>query len=523
MKKNVQPSGFSSSLAKATKVILGVIIGGVLASTSIAVGARSLDYISVISNFFDEFEPTVQISLPVSGEYVGLNSPIRIYAAANKGMNRVELYVRHDISPELIATAYGYGPNYRIAFDSSKYADHSFVTLYAVAYTRGGRTVTSEYTHLRIEKCSSGEYCAKVFSGAQGDQRMRQTITGLVVGQTYAVEYSAKKATSDGTSVRVLSTDEQESYAICDSELYDYTWNPGYECTFTAQTTDALLVVNSKDNSIATYSTDSYLYIDDISIHPIQSQTNLVVNPTFETGTDSWQGTGFTRLSVTPVTPIKPFSPSVIYLVKSNLPIQADQNLGFWFYKGWPQSHFTLWTKLGSYQRPSLYNNPTGAYEYIDSLPDLMKWYSPLVIWFPHQSFDTANFNFTDIKLTVTTDKGTLDICIPDINWESPLINSIGIRGLVVDEHGNTYYAYRYDDPDLLQSDNIAKRCTCSDGTQIGSCNTAGTQSCNAQGELVAADCRVCGCSSSQLCLEDKISGAWSCETHIVPVDDEIE
>lgn len=521
MKKKIEKSSLSDRLAKATKVILGVIIGGVLASTSIAVGARSIDYISLIDDIIYDVEPTIRITSPASGDYIGATAPVRIIATAYKGISRVELYVRHDLSPELVGTVYGYGPGFTMTFDASKYTDHGFATVYAVAYTRAGQIVTSDFVHLRIEKCATGAYCAKVYSGAAGDQRMRQTISGLVAGKLYTVEYSVKQATSNAMRVRVLSTDETKTYANCDMTLSDYSWSPANECTFIAQSTDALLVINGGDDAAA-YSTDSFSYIDDISIHQLQSQENVVANSSFTTVDSLWKGTAFTRLQITPTTLVKPFAPSTIYSVTSNLPIVEDQNVGFWFFKGWPQSHYTWWTKLGYYERPSLYQNPTGAYAYQQGGTDSMKWFSPLVMWLSRESFDTEHFSYSDIKLTVTSDKGTLDICVPDVDWQSPIINGFGIKGLAVDQYGNTYYAGKYDDPDLLQASNIAKRCTCSDGTKVGQCNTARTQICKPQGQLEATDCRTCGCGAPrESCQQDAASGVWGCKVQILSVDAE--
>lgn len=517
MEKKQTREVLSQRIAQATKVILGVIIGGVIATTTIAVGARSIQYFERLAlPIYDDL--TVRINTPASGDYVGISTPIRIFAASYRGISKVELYLRNDVSPQRIATMYGSGPYYTTTFDASSFTDHSYKTLYAVAYETTGLTKISDYVHLGVDKCSVGANCAKVYAGAVGDQQMRQTLTGLTPGSWYAVQYDVKEATENKVRVRVTSTDKKTTYGTCDLNLQEFSWYPSPSCGFLAQADTALLIVNAGDEE-AEYSTDQFVYIDNISIHTAQSQDNMVENPTFTTTDNSWQGTGFSTVSLTPVTPIQPFSPSMIYSVTSNLPIFEDQNLGFWFFKGWPQSHYTWWTKLGAYERPTIYGDPDGAYSFQQGGTDAMKWFSPLVMWVTRESFDTENFNYSDITLTVQTDKGSLDICVPDVDWNSPLINGISIRGLVVDNHGNTYYAGKYDDPDLLRKDNIAKQCTCSDGTQLNTCTSDGTQLCNTQGDLEPADCRVCGCAAPRTtCLEDT-TGAWSCQRNLEIID----
>jgi len=520
MGKKIVQEALSLRIARVTKVILGVIIGGVIATTAIAVGARSIDYLERISfPLYDDL--TVRISAPASGEFVGLSTPVRIFAASYRGISKVELYLRNDVLPERIATMYGSGPYYTTTLDSSLFTDHSYKTLYAVAHETSGQIKISEYAHVRIDKCSEGANCAKVYTGAQGDQRMRQTVTGLTQGAWYALQFDVKQATANKIRVHVASTDGTTTYANCGLDLQEYSWYPSPECGFVAPSTDVLLVVNA-GNEGEEYSTDKFVYIDDVSIHRPQNQDNMVTNPAFTTSDASWQGTGFTTVSVTPVSTIQPFSPSLIYSATSNLPILEDQNIGFWFFKGWPQSHYTWWAKLGAYERPSLYVNTTGAYSYQQGGTDAMKWFSPLVMWVSRESFDTENFNYSNITLTLQTDKGSLNICIPDMDWNSPLINSVGIKGLVVDNHGNTYYAGKYDDPDLLRQDNIAKQCTCSDGTALGTCNAEGTQLCDTQGGLVPADCRVCGCTTPRTTCKENTTGVWSCQREIEIIHDSV-
>lgn len=512
-KKKLQPKDTQGQFSGAARFFLALVIGGVIASTTVAVAAKSvLFYERALNPIIDDM--VVRFVKPATGDIVGNSIKMNILAVGGRGVYRVEVYEYKSLPQPPIAILTGSGPYYATTIDITNFPDHGYATYYAIAYTKDGLIEQTGYLHVQIEKCASGDSCARVTEGEAVTE-----ISGLTPGQVYMLSYRTKGAGFASTTARIVSEDGNQIYANCDNTIFGGDWNFSPECGFQANSEKAKLSLTF----VPEQGVEAWGYLDDVVISQIGSTQNLLANGDFTQGATGWTGANISTVATTPVTLVKPFAPSQIYSVTSNLEPEENQRLGFWFFKGWPRAHYTWWTKLGEFDRPPLAYDPLGEYEFISSQTDGMSWYTPLIMWLSRESTDPDNFSFEDVKLSVSTDKGLLDICIPDLDWNNPLINGSFITSLIVDQNGNTYYTGKYAEPDDMRKENIAGLCACSNGTKIGQCTTDRTQFCNETGDLVAGDCRTCGCPSPRQDCEEGAGGTFACtELPLVEIDEPI-
>lgn len=490
----------------AIKLIVGIIIGGAISSTAVAVFAISLFRVDRFADPYIDILGDVAIVSPQSGAVVGWSAPVVVSTAGYREIFKIDVFARRAFDPVLLGSVKGSGNiRYTIPISTVALTDHGFDTMYAVIYPVNSEPVTTDIVHIQIDRCATDETCLKVTNTANA------SLTDLTPGQEYQLYWKTKTAYEDNVSIKVTDKESGNILRDCSSATYAKDWYPSPYCSFRATSSEATLMF-----SLSEYRPDDiFIYLDDVTIETLDEYP-VAIDPT----SSLWSGENLSRVTLTPITNRKPFAPSRIYSVDSNLPISSEQNLGMWFFKGSPRSHYTWWTKIGKYERPPLSYDSDGAYEFFAGSEDTNKWYSPLMIWFTRETTNPDSFSYTNGKVSVTTDKGAVDICLPDLTWENPVLNGISITGLVVDEFGNTYYANRYNDPDFLTYDHVAKLCTCTDGTAIGQCTSGGTQFCNESGQLEHSDCRTCGCSATRESCEEQDNGSYACE---IPFVDRLE
>ncbi|MDP2789975.1 MAG: hypothetical protein Q8O51_02495 [bacterium] len=484
-------------LWRTARVALIVCTFGVVLFASATVFAKS---VLKIDWSFNDVVLQVSLRAPVTRAVVGKDMPISIYAVDASGIDRVELLLHQSDGQEVLQTLRGAGPTYNGTLDTTRFIDHSYQVVYAKAYANNGATIASSFTHIQVDRCAQGARCAKVLQGKTNANAFGQTLTGLAPGGTYVVSYDAKKASASALTLVVSAGSASTVIASCANEVRDYAWITSSACRFTMpSSSDGKATIRFSVGAInAPYSASEYLYVDNVRVTTDAGVQNLMQNPSLEVLNASWSYTGAEIVGVTPVTHIKPFDPSIITSVTSNLPVSESQNLGVHFFKGWPQAHYSWWSRLGIYERPSLYETPTGAYTYQQGATDTMGWYSPLSLFLSRETLNSTTFSYSDVRLQVQTNLGQMSICLPDLRWDSPLLNGSTVQSLLVDQYGNTYYAGKYSDPDLLTSEHLAKRCACDDGTRVGACNAARTATCQADGTFAASS----SCMAKELIVE---------------------